>query len=172
MWAAQYYHCQDARNWITSGGLGTMGFGLPAAVGAQFGRPTDTVVCITSEGSLLMNSQEFATAAEHNLPIKVVLVNNGCLGMVRQWQDIFYDKRYTEVDVSHTPDFVRLAEAYGLQGLRATRVEEVETVLEKGLASTRPVLMDFVCAPEENVFPMVPSGGPSRKMLLGNPTES
>ena len=172
MWAAQYYHSQKARNWITSGGLGTMGFGLPAAVGAQLGRPKDTVVCITSEGSLQMNSQEFATAVEHNVPIKVVLVNNGCLGMVRQWQEIFYDKRYSEVDVSQTPDFVRLAEAYGLQGLRATRVEEVETVLEKGLASARPVLMEFVCAPEENVFPMVPSGEPSRKMLFGHPTQS
>jgi acetolactate synthase-1/2/3 large subunit len=172
MWAAQYYHCQESRNWITSGGLGTMGFGLPAAIGAQLGRPKDTVVCITSEGSLAMNSQEFATAVEQNLPIKVVLLNNGCLGMVRQWQDIFYDKRYAEVELPQTPDFVRLAEAYGLEGLRATRVEEVETVLEKGLASARPVLMDFVCAPEENVFPMVPSGGPSRKMLLSNPTKS
>ncbi len=172
MWAAQYYHSQKARNWITSGGLGTMGFGLPAAVGAQLGRPKDTVVCITSEGSLQMNILEFATDVEHNVPIKVVLVNNGCLGMVRQWQEIFYDKRYSEVDVSQTPDFVRLAEAYGLQGLRATRVEEVETVLEKGLASARPVLMEFVCAPEENVFPMVPSGEPSRKMLFGHPTQS
>jgi acetolactate synthase-1/2/3 large subunit len=168
MWAAQYYHAQRARDWITSGGLGTMGYGLPAAIGAQFGRPSDTVVCITSEGSLQMNVQEFATVSDHNLPIKVVLLNNGCLGMVRQWQQSFYDRRYSEVDLSHSPDWVRLAEAYGLQGLRATRPDEVEGVLEKGFSSKRPVLMDFVCAPEENCYPMVPPGAPSRKMLMSD----
>jgi acetolactate synthase-1/2/3 large subunit len=169
MWAAQYYHSQRPRTWITSGGLGTMGYGLPAAIGAQFGRPQETVVCITSEGSLLMNSQELATVAEHNLPVKVVNLNNGYLGMVRQWQQIFYDRRYAEVDMGAIPDWVKLAEAYGIQGLRATRPEEVEPVIEKGFSSPRPVLMDFACSREENCYPMVPSGSPSRKMLLSDP---
>ncbi len=166
MWAAQYYHAQSPRNWLTSGGLGTMGYGLPAAIGAQFGRPHDTVVCISSEGSLIMNSQELAVTVEHNLPVKIVNLNNGYLGMVRQWQEIFFDRHYSGVDVSQSPDWVRLAEAYGLEALRATRPDEVEAVLEKGLASPRPVLMDFICAPEENCFPMVASGSPSRKMIL------
>ena len=165
MWAAQYYHSQSPNDWITSGGLGTMGYGLPAAIGAQFGRPSDTVLCFTSEGSFHMCIQELAVAVEHNLPIKVVLINNGCLGMVRQWQEVFYDKHYSEVDLSGSPDWVKLAEAYGALGLRATRPDEVEAVLEKGLASKRPVIMDFVCAPEENCFPMVPAGSPSSKML-------
>jgi acetolactate synthase-1/2/3 large subunit len=169
MWAAQYYHCQQPNNWVTSGGLGTMGFGFPSCVGAQFGRPRDTVVCITSEGSLLMTSQELAVAVEHNLPVKVVNLNNGCLGMVRQWQEFFYDRRYSEIALGSVPDWVKYAEAFGAVGLRATRPDEVEGVLEKALSTPRPVLMDFVCAPDENCFPMVPGGAPSRKMLHENP---
>ncbi|MCZ6714967.1 MAG: biosynthetic-type acetolactate synthase large subunit [Deltaproteobacteria bacterium] len=169
MWAAQYYHTQRPNNWITSGGLGTMGYGLPACIGAQFGRPNDTVICITSEGSFHMCIQELSVAVEHNLPIKVVLINNGCLGMVRQWQEIYYDKRYSEIDLAGSPDWVKLAEAYGALGLRATRPDEVESVLEKGFASKRPVIMDFICAPEENCYPMVPSGAPSSKMLHSAP---
>ena len=168
MWAAQYYHCQEPRSWITSGGLGTMGYGLPAAIGAQFGRPKDTVVCITSEGSLLMNSQELATVSEHNLPVKIINLNNGYLGMVRQWQQSFYEKRYSEVEMSQGPDWVLLAEAYGVEGLRATQPDEVESVLEKGLSSPRPVLMDFATAREENCYPMVPGGSASRDMLHGD----
>ena len=168
MWAAQYYHCQEPRSWITSGGLGTMGYGLPAAIGAQFGRPKDMVVCITSEGSLLMNSQELATVSDHNLPVKIINLNNGYLGMVRQWQQSFYEKRYSEVEMSQGPDWVALAEAYGVQGLRATRPDEVESVLEKGLSSPRPVLMDFATAREENCYPMVPGGSASRDMIHGD----
>ncbi len=108
-------------------------------------------------------------AVEHNLPIKVVLINNGCLGMVRQWQEVFYDKRYSEIDLAGSPDWLKLAEAYGALGLRATRPDEVESVLEKGFASKRPVIMVFVCAPEENCWPMVPGGAPSSKMLHSVP---
>ena len=171
MWAAQYYHAQSPRHWVTSGGLGTMGFGFPSAVGAQFGRPKETVVCITSEGSLLMTVQELAVAVEHNLPIKVVNLNNGVLGMVRQWQQFFYERRYSEVDLHAQPDWVKYFEAFGALGYRATKPDEVETVLEKGFAATKPVIMDFVCAEEENCFPMVPSGGANRDMILEEPEE-
>jgi acetolactate synthase-1/2/3 large subunit len=172
MWAAQYYHCQHPHNWVTSGGLGTMGFGLPSAIGAQFGRPKDTVVCITSEGSLLMTAQELAVAVEHELPIKIVNLNNAYLGMVRQWQEFFYQRRYSEIDLASGPDWVRYAEAFGAVGLRATRPEEVEPTLEKGLATNRPVLMDFQCSREENCFPMVPAGAPSSKMIHEPPIDS
>jgi acetolactate synthase-1/2/3 large subunit len=166
MWAAQYYHAQHPRNWVTSGGLGTMGFGFPAAVGAQFARPQETVVCITSEGSLLMTVQELAVAVEHQLPIKVVNLNNGTLGMVRQWQQFFYDRRYSEVDLSAQPDWVKYFEAFGAVGYRATRPDEVEAVLEKGFATRKPVIMDIVCRTQENCFPMVPSGAANRDMIL------
>jgi acetolactate synthase-1/2/3 large subunit len=166
MWAAQYYHAQHPRNWVTSGGLGTMGFGFPAAVGAQFARPQETVVCITSEGSLLMTVQELAVAVEHQLPIKVVNLNNGTLGMVRQWQQFFYDRRYSEVDLSAQPDWVKYFEAFGAVGYRATRPDEVEAVLEKGFATRKPVIMDIVCRTEENCFPMVPIGAANRDLIL------
>jgi acetolactate synthase I/II/III large subunit len=166
MWAAQYYHVDRPNAFITSGGLGCMGFGLPAAIGAQVARPGEMVVDIAGDGSIQMNIQEMATAVQYKLPVKVVILNNGYLGMVRQWQELFYDRCYACTHMDHAPDFVKLAEAYGAVGLRATRPQEVEQVLEKGLALNSPVLMDFQVEPEENVYPMVPAGAPITEMLL------
>ena len=166
MWAAQYYHFDRPGHFITSGGLGCMGFGLPAAIGAQVACPDKLVVDVAGDGSIQMTIQELATAVQCCLPIKVVLLNNGYLGMVRQWQDLFYEKRYSCTTLDHAPDFVKLAEAYGAQGLRATKPEEVESVLAEGLATPSPVIMDFVIEREENVYPMVPAGAPITEMLL------
>jgi acetolactate synthase-1/2/3 large subunit len=166
MWAAQYYHFDSPNAFITSGGLGCMGFGLPAAIGAQIAHPEMLVVDIAGDGSIQMNIQEMATAMQYNLPVKVVILNNSYLGMVRQWQELFYDRRYACTDLNHAPDFVKLAEAYGAVGLRATRPDEVESTLKKGLSIKRPVIMDFVVEPEECVYPMVPAGAPITEMLL------
>ncbi|MEW6258748.1 MAG: biosynthetic-type acetolactate synthase large subunit [Thermodesulfobacteriota bacterium] len=166
MWAAQYYTFDEPDHFLTSGGLGCMGYGLPAAIGAQMARPDRLVVDVAGDGSIQMNSQEFATAVQYGLPVKVVILNNRYLGMVRQWQELFYDKRYASTDMSHTPDFVKLAEAYGADGFRATRPEEVESVLEAGLKSRRVAVMDFWVDREECVYPMVPAGAPITEMLL------
>jgi acetolactate synthase-1/2/3 large subunit len=166
MWAAQFYRFNRPNHFITSGGLGTMGFGLPAAIGAQIACPTKTVVDIAGDGSIQMNIQEMATAVQHDLPVKVVILNNGYLGMVRQWQELFYNGRYSATRMNVAPDFVKLAEAYGAVGLRATRPEEVAPVLKEGLNVRRPVIMDFVVAAEEGVYPMVPAGAPLTEMLL------
>jgi acetolactate synthase-1/2/3 large subunit len=166
MWAAQFYHYGRPRQFLTSGGLGTMGFGLPAAIGAQVAFPDQLVVDIAGDGSIQMNIQEMATAVQYNLPVKVVILNNRCLGMVRQWQQLFYDKRYAHTLFEHAPDFVKLAEAFGAHGLRATRPDEVEAVLTEGLAIRGPVIMEFVVEPEECVYPMVPAGKPITDMLL------
>ena len=166
MWAAQYYHFDRPNHFITSGGLGCMGFGLPAAIGAQLACPDALVVDIAGDGSIQMNIQEMATAVQCGLPIKVVILNNGYLGMVRQWQQLFFDKRYVSTCLDCSPDFVKLAEAYGAVGLRATKPEEVEAVLKKGLASKKPVIMDFVVEKEECVYPMVPAGAAVTEMLL------
>ena len=166
MWAAQYYHLNGPNCFITSGGLGTMGFGLPAALGAQIARPDKQVVDIAGDGSIQMNIQEMATAVQYNIPVKVVILNNGYLGMVRQWQELFYDRCYSCTEMSHAPDFVKLAESYGAKGFRATRPEEVESVLREGLAAPGPVIMDFAVEPEESVYPMVPAGAPITEMLL------
>jgi acetolactate synthase-1/2/3 large subunit len=166
MWAAQYYHFDSPNAFITSGGLGCMGFGLPAAIGAQIAHPEMLVVDIAGDGSIQMNIQEMATATQYNLPVKVVILNNSYLGMVRQWQELFYDRCYACTDLNHAPDFVKLAEAYGAVGLRATRPDEVESTLKKGLSIKKPVIMDFVVEPEECVYPMVPAGAPITEMLL------
>ncbi|OGF48426.1 MAG: acetolactate synthase, large subunit, biosynthetic type [Candidatus Firestonebacteria bacterium RIFOXYA2_FULL_40_8] len=159
MWTAQFFKFDTPRSFVSSGGLGTMGFGLPAAIGAQFGNPGKLVFDISGDGSIQMNIQELIIAVEHKLPIKIIILNNGCLGMVRQWQQLFWKKRYSGVDLSIQPDFVKLAEAYGAAGMRVTKEEEVKETLEKSLKiNDRPTLIDFRVAKEENVLPMVPAG--------------
>ncbi|MBI2986270.1 MAG: biosynthetic-type acetolactate synthase large subunit [Deltaproteobacteria bacterium] len=171
MWAAQYFKGTRPRTFITSGGLGTMGFGLPAALGAQKAYPDRLVMCITSEGSFQMNLQELATAAGHKLPVKIVLLNNGFHGMVRQWQDLFYEGRYASSHLGKIPDFVKLADAYGIYGLRALKPAEVEPVLREGFKHKGPVLMDFHVDPFENCYPMIPAGGAQHEMVLEDPPE-
>lgn len=165
MWAAQFYTFTKPRTFISSGGLGTMGFGLPAAIGAQIGRPGETVFNIAGDGSIQMNIQELATAADYKLPLKVAILNNNYLGMVRQWQDIFYNGRLAYSDISG-PDYVKLAEAYGAVGMQVTRPEDVRRALQKAMqVEDRPVLIDFVVDRKENVFPMIPPEGTISKML-------
>jgi acetolactate synthase-1/2/3 large subunit len=166
MWAAQYIKFKNSRTFLTSGGLGTMGYGFPAGIGAQAAFPKKTVIVISGDGSFQMNSQELMTAVEFKLPVKVAIINNGYLGMVRQWQQLFYEKRYSYTCLDCGPDFVKLAEAYGALGLRAKKPDEVKKTIEKALEYNGPVVMDFVVAKEENVYPMVPAGKPIHEMLL------
>ena len=166
MWAAQFYHFDYPNSFISSGGLGTMGFGFPAAIGAQVACPDRVVVDIAGDGSIQMNIQELATAVNYDLPVKIVILNNGFLGMVRQWQELFYGKRYSHSNIRNVPDFVKLAEAYDAVGLRATRPEEVETTLKQGLDTDRTVVMDFHVEPEEGVYPMVSPGAALTDMVL------
>jgi len=166
MWAAQFYRFNHPRRFITSGGLGTMGYGLPAAIGAQIAFPDKCVIDIAGDGSIQMNIQELATAKQYNCPVKVAILNNGFLGMVRQWQELFYDKRYSSTVMDVCPDFVELAKAYGAVGLRATKTSEVEPVIKEALATDNIVLMDFAVSPEEGVYPMVPAGKANTEMLL------
>jgi acetolactate synthase-1/2/3 large subunit len=167
MWAAQYFKCRRPRQWVTSGGLGTMGFGLPAAIGAQFANPNKRVVCLSGDGSFQMCNQELMTATVYRLPIITVVVNNKSLGMVRQWQEMFYDERYSAVDLEASPDLVKLAQAYGGVGMRVTQKEELIPALEKAKAVTdRPVVIDCVIPTSENVYPMIPSGQSIEEMML------
>ncbi len=165
MWTAQYYDFPEPRRWINSGGLGTMGFGLPAAMGAAVGCPDKQVVCIAGDGSVQMNAQELATCAQNGIPIKVVIVNNGYLGMVRQWQELFWDKRYSHVDMGSFPDFVKLAEAYGAHGVRLTDQTTLVEDLRAALAVEGPVVVDVRVTAEENVYPMIPAGQAARDMV-------
>jgi acetolactate synthase-1/2/3 large subunit len=167
MWTAQFFQFDKPNTFITSGGLGTMGYGLPAAIGVKCAFPDKQVVDIAGDGSIQMNIQELATAAQYNISVKIVLLNNGYLGMVRQWQELFYEKRYSHTDMSYAPDFVKLAEAYGIVGLRAIKPGEVEPVLQKGLSIDKPVLMDFQVSREECVYPMVRPGESISEMELG-----
>jgi acetolactate synthase I/II/III large subunit len=166
MWAAQFYTYDKPRTFLSSGGLGTMGYGLPAAIGAQVAMPGRLVVDIAGDGSIQMNIQELATAVQFGVPVKVVILNNRVLGMVRQWQELFFQGKFSETTLPHIPDFVLLAEAYGAKGFRATRTDEVASVLKKGFDAEGPVLIDVEVDPTEMVYPMVPAGAPLTKMLL------
>jgi len=165
MWAAQYYHFSEPRKWINSGGLGTMGFGLPAAMGAKVGCPDQTVVCIAGDGSVQMNMQELATCAQEGIDIKVLIMNNGYLGMVRQWQELFWHRRYSHVDMGNFPDFVKLAEAYGATGVRLTEKEGLVESLREAIATPGPVMVDVRVGREENVYPMIAPGQAARDMV-------
>lgn len=168
MWTAQYYKFNQPRSWITSGGLGTMGFGFPAAIGAQMGHPDRLVISINGDGGMQMCAQELAICAINNIPVKVVVINNQVLGMVRQWQEIIYDNRYSHINLEGSPDFVKLAEAYGVKGLRATNKEEARRVWQEALDTPEPVLVEFVVSKEENVYPMVTQGSTIDQMLMGD----
>lgn len=166
MWAAQYYLFDNPRTFLSSGGLGTMGYGFPAAIGAQVAYPDKVVIDVAGDGSIQMNIQELATVVQYKLPVKIAILNNGYLGMVRQWQEHFYDQVYAYTDITVAPDFVKLAEAYGAVGLRATKSSEVENVIKKSLQIKGPVVIDFVVDREEGVYPMVPAGAPIKEMIL------
>ena len=172
MWAAQYFKCNRPRQWISSGGLGTMGFGLPAAIGAAFANPDKRVICLSGDGSFQMCTQELMTAKVYGIGVITVIINNKSLGMVRQWQEMFYSERYSQVDLQASPDFVKLVEAYGGVGMRATTKEELRDALQKAKAITdRPVVIDCVIPTGENVYPMIPSGQSIKEMLLRNDLE-
>jgi acetolactate synthase-1/2/3 large subunit len=159
MWAMQYLLCDRPRSFITSGGLGTMGYGLPAAVGAKAARPDATVVCVDGDGCFQMTLQELATSVTEDLPIVVVIVNNGYLGMVRQWQDMFFEERFSQVRLAQdSPDYAKLAEAYGAVGLRAETADELEASLAEALACGRTAVVDCRVDPTEHCFPMIPAG--------------
>ncbi|MEE0815746.1 MAG: thiamine pyrophosphate-dependent enzyme, partial [Desulfovibrio fairfieldensis] len=166
MWAAQFYSFTKPRTLLTSGGLGTMGFGFPAAIGAQFAFPDKLVIAVAGDGSLQMNIQELATAVAYKLPVKVVILNNRHLGMVRQWQELFYNHNYSSTNMEAQPDFVKLAEAYGAEGYRIEKPEDLLPELEKALASPNPAFIDVVVEREENVYPIVPAGAALDEMLL------
>ena len=166
MWTAQFYKFHKPNHFITSGGLGCMGYGFPASIGAKVACPDKVVVDIAGDGSIQMNIQELATAVQNNIHVKVIILNNSYLGMVRQWQELFYEKRYSQTYLAYAPDFVKLAEAYGAVGMRVTKPEEVKPALEKALSTENVVLIDIRIPPEENVFPMVPAGSPITEMIL------
>jgi len=171
MWSAQYFKLSSPRRWLTSGGLGTMGFGFPAAMGAQAAFPDKLVLCVAGDGSVQMNMQEMATAVVHKLPVKVIVINNRFHGMVRQWQDLFYEGRYSSSDLSTTPDFVKLAEAYGAVGLRAQKVSDLDAVIKEAIATDGPVIVDVPVYPYENCYPMIPAGGCNHEMILADSPE-
>lgn len=167
MWAAQFYRFTQPRTWLSSGGLGTMGFGFPAAIGAQMAYPDRQVVAIVGDGGFQMTMQELATAAEHRLPVKVIIMNNAFLGMVRQWQEIFFERRYSAVDLSLSPDFAKLAEAFGIVGMTVTKPAALAPALREAMQLPGPVLVDVRVAQEENVYPMIPPGGAIHEMIVG-----
>lgn len=168
MWTAQYYKFNHPRSWITSGGLGTMGYGFPSAIGAQMAFPDRLVISVNGDGGMQMCAQELAICAINNIPVKIVVINNQVLGMVRQWQELIYDNRYSHIDLSGSPDFVKLAEAYGVKGLRATNKDEAKQAWQEALETPGPVLVEFVVRKGENVYPMVTQGSTIDQMLMGD----
>ncbi len=171
MWTAQYFKLAQPNRWLTSGGLGTMGFGFPAAMGAQAAFRDRLVLCVAGDGSVQMNTQELATAVAHKLPVKIVVINNGFHGMVRQWQDLFYEGRYACSDLGTSPDFVKLAEAYGAVGIRASKVSELDDAIRQMIAIDKPCILDVPVFPFENCYPMIPAGGCNHEMLLKDSPE-
>ena len=165
MWAAQYYKFPAPRRWINSGGLGTMGFGLPSAMGAKVGCPDKPVVCLAGDGSLIMTCQELATCVTEQIPVKVFIMNNGYLGMVRQWQELFWDRRYSSVEMGASPDWVKLADAFGAVGMRVTDKNEVADAMKTALETDGPVVLDVHVTREENCYPMIPAGQAARDMV-------
>jgi acetolactate synthase I/II/III large subunit len=165
MWTAQYYGFDKPRRWINSGGLGTMGFGLPAALGAKVACPDELVVCVSGDGSLIMNVQELATAVTEQIPVKVFLMNNGYMGMVRQWQQLFWDRRYSAVEMGPSPDWVKLAEAFGATGMRVEDSADLEETMRTACETDGPVVVDVRVTQEENVYPMIAPGNPAREMV-------
>ena len=165
MWTAQYYDFPQPRRWVNSGGLGTMGFGLPAAMGAAVGCPDQLVCCVAGDGSVQMNAQELATCAQNEIPIKVFIMNNGYLGMVRQWQELFWDGKYSHVEMGEFPDFVKLADAYGVTGMRLTDKTTLVEDMKRAIAIDGPVLVDVRVTREENTYPMIPAGHAAREMV-------
>ena len=172
MWAAQFYRFEAPYHWLTSGGLGTMGYGLPAAVGAQVAHPDALVIDIAGEASILMNIQELSTVAQHRLPVKVFIINNEYMGMVRQWQELLHGGRYSESYSAAMPDFVKLAESFGAVGLRATKPDEVDDLIKEMIATDRPVVADIRVLKDENCFPMIPAGSAHNEILLGPPGQA
>ena len=167
MWAAQHYKFDEPNRWMTSGGLGTMGFGLPAAIGVQLAHPGKLVVDIAGEASVLMTMQEMSTAVQYKLPIKIFILNNEYMGMVRQWQELLHEKNYSESYTAALPDFVKLAEAYGCVGIRATKPSELDEKINEMMNTDRPVIFDCMVDKMENCYPMIPSGKAHNQMLLG-----
>ena len=172
MWAAQFYRFEEPNHWLTSGGLGTMGYGLPAAIGAQVAHPDSLVIDIAGEASILMNIQELSTVAQHRLPVKVFIINNEYMGMVRQWQELLHGGRYSESYTAALPDFVKLAESFGAAGLRATKSDEVDDLIKEMIATDRPVVADIRVVKDENCFPMIPAGSAHNEILLGPPGQA
>ncbi len=167
MWAAQFFKFEEPKHWMTSGGLGTMGYGLPAAMGVQIAHPDALVIDIAGEASILMNIQEMSTVCQYRLPVKVFIINNQYMGMVRQWQELLHGGRYSESYTASLPDFVKLAEAFGAVGLRASKPDDVDRVIKEMLAVDKAVIVDMVVDQMENCFPMIPSGAAHNEMLLG-----
>ncbi len=166
MWAAQHYHFDEPNRWMTSGGLGTMGYGVPAAVGVQIAHPDALVIDIAGEASMQMTLQEMSTAIQYRLPIKIFILNNEYMGMVRQWQELLHGGRYAHSYSEALPDFVKMAEAFGATGLRAQTPEELDKAIEEMLATDGPVIFDCIVTKEENCFPMIPSGKAHNEMIL------